>query len=95
MRNLEILEEFEIRNPSEYLHFEIINIERIRKFVKEPKYSVIGMKSIAVSALLEDKWSHNLYGHCFRYIDLNSPDGKEKNVCTMKLQMDYKVVPEE
>jgi hypothetical protein len=109
-RNLQMLEEFEIHNPSEYLHFEVLDVERTREekenvksvdgkqkeFPKEnPKYVVIASKSIAVSHMLEDNWSHKLYGHCFKYIDLDSPDGKEKNVCTMKLQMDYNVVSEE
>jgi len=109
-RNLQMLEEFEIHNPSEYLHFEVLDVERTREekenvksvdgkqkeFPKEnPKYVVIASKSIAVSHMLEDNWSHKLYGHCFKYINLDSPDGKEKNVCTMKLQMDYNVVSEE
>ena len=108
-RNLQMLEEFEIHNPSEYLHFEVLDVERTREekenvksvdgkqkeFPKEnPKYD-IASKSIAVSHMLEDNWSHKLYGHCFKYIELDSPDGKEKNVCTMKLQMDYNVVSEE
>jgi hypothetical protein len=96
LRNLEMLEEFEIKNPSEFLHFEIIDVERKPEGSdEEPKYSVIGQKSISVSYLLEDDWAHKLYGHCFKYIDLDSPDGKEKNVCTMKLQMDYKVIDDE
>lgn len=115
-RNLHMLEEFEIRNPSEYLHFEVLDVERTKeekenlvvvaavdgdnnsggkRHEENPKYVVIASTSIAVSHMLEDNWSHKLYGHCYKYVELDSPDGKEKNVCTMKLQMDYKVVPEE
>ena len=130
-RNLHMLEEFEIRNPSEYLHFEVLDVERTKEekenlvvvaavdgdnnsggkryekgttkktpstrkgHEENPKYVVIASTSIAVSHMLEDNWSHKLYGHCYKYVELDSPDGKEKNVCTMKLQMDYKVVPEE
>ena len=115
-RNLHMLEEFEIRNPSEYLHFEVLDVERTKeekenlvvvaavdgdnnsggkRHEENPKYVVIASTSIAVSHMLEDNWSHKLYGHCYKYVERDSPDGKEKNVCTMKLQMDYKVVPEE
>jgi hypothetical protein len=108
-RNLEMLEEFEIRNPSEYLHFEVIDVERTKEDkeniiggekgkveqTENPKYVVIASTSIAVSHMLEDNWSHKLYGHCYKFIELASPDGKEQNVCTMKLQMDYKVVSED
>ena len=30
-RNLHMLEEFEIRNPSEYLHFEVLDVERTKE----------------------------------------------------------------
>lgn len=85
-RNLHMLEEFEIRNPSEYLHFEVLDVERTKeekenlvvvaavdgdnnsggkRHEENPKYVVIASTSIAVSHMLEDNWSHKLYGHCY------------------------------
>ena len=41
-RNLHMLEEFEIRNPSEYLHFEVLDVER----TKEEKENLVVVAAV-------------------------------------------------